>query len=94
MTSSDLGSNGAEIAGPGLVVRLVPHLGRCEPPGAGSCRSGVHVQIMQDRCIGTHMAMWFAASIPRHLYLPTEQLMKEKPSCCHDLTSMKIEAFL
>ncbi|XP_074235422.1 uncharacterized protein LOC141580079 isoform X3 [Saimiri boliviensis] len=38
MTSSDLGSNGAEIAGPGLVVRLVPHLGRCEPPGAGSCR--------------------------------------------------------
>ena len=26
--------------------------------------SGVYVQIMQDFCIGTHMAMWFAASIP------------------------------
>ena len=25
--------------------------------------SGVHVQIMQDCCIGTYMAMWFAASI-------------------------------
>ena len=25
--------------------------------------SGVPVQIMQDFCIGTHMAMWFAASI-------------------------------
>ena len=27
--------------------------------------SGVHVQIMWDCCIGTHMAMWFAASIPQ-----------------------------
>ena len=26
--------------------------------------SGVHVQIMQDCCIGTYMAVWFAASIP------------------------------
>ena len=26
--------------------------------------SGVHVQIMQACCIGTYMAMWFAASIP------------------------------
>ena len=26
--------------------------------------SGVHVQIMQDCCIGTHMTLWFAASIP------------------------------
>ena len=26
--------------------------------------SGVHVQIMQNCCIGTYMAMWFAASIP------------------------------
>ena len=31
--------------------------------------SGVHVQIMQDCCIGTHMAMWLAASIPCHLHL-------------------------
>ena len=29
-----------------------------------SLGSGVHVQIMQDCCIGTYMAMWFAASIP------------------------------
>ena len=26
--------------------------------------SGVHVQNMQDCCIGTYRAMWFAASIP------------------------------
>ena len=26
--------------------------------------SGVHVQNMQDCCIGTYMAMWFAVSIP------------------------------
>ena len=26
--------------------------------------SGVHVQIIQDCCIDTYMAMWFAASIP------------------------------
>ena len=26
--------------------------------------SGVHVQSMQDCCIGTYMATWFAASIP------------------------------
>ena len=26
--------------------------------------SGVHVQIMYDCCMGTYMAMWFAASIP------------------------------
>ena len=25
---------------------------------------GVHVQIMQDCCIGTYMARWFAASMP------------------------------
>ena len=28
-----------------------------------------HVHIMQDCCIGTHMVMWFAASIPCHLHL-------------------------
>ena len=27
------------------------------------------MQIMQDCCIGTYMARWFAASIPHHLYL-------------------------
>ena len=26
--------------------------------------SGVHVQIIQDCCIGTYMAMWFAALLP------------------------------
>ena len=26
--------------------------------------SGVHVQIMQERCTGTYMARWFAASMP------------------------------
>ena len=31
--------------------------------------SGVHVQNMQNCCIGMYMAMWFAASIPCHLYL-------------------------
>ena len=31
--------------------------------------SGVHVQIMQDCCIGTYMARWFAASNSRHLYV-------------------------
>uniref|UniRef100_A0A8I3VVG1 Trafficking protein particle complex subunit 6B n=1 Tax=Callithrix jacchus TaxID=9483 RepID=A0A8I3VVG1_CALJA len=31
--------------------------------------SGVHVQNMQDCCTGTYKAMWFAASIPHHLYL-------------------------
>ena len=31
--------------------------------------SGVHVQIMQDCCIGTYMKMWFAPSTPHHLYL-------------------------
>ena len=27
------------------------------------------MQIMQNSCIGTYMAMWFAASVPRYLYL-------------------------
>ena len=27
--------------------------------------SGIHVQILQDCCIGTHMPWWFAASIPQ-----------------------------
>ena len=32
--------------------------------------SGLHVKNMQDSCIGTYMAMWFAASIPiTYIYL-------------------------
>ena len=46
--------------------------------------SGVHVQIMQDYCIGTHMARWFLPSSPHHLYLvflPTLSL-PTLPTCC------------
>ena len=31
--------------------------------------SGVHVQIVQDCCIGTYMIIWFAASIPPITYI-------------------------
>ena len=37
--------------------------------GESTLGSGVHVQNMQDCCIGMYMAMWFAASIPPSLYL-------------------------
>ena len=47
--------------------------------------SGIHMQIMQDCCIGTYMAMWFDASIPHHLYLaflPMLSLPNLPISCC------------
>ncbi|KAL0611901.1 UPF0764 protein C16orf89, partial [Plecturocebus cupreus] len=34
-----------------------------DSPASASQSSGVHVQIMQDCCIGTYMARWFAAFI-------------------------------
>ena len=46
---------------------------------------GVHVKNMQGCCIGTYMAMWFAASIPRHLYLtflPMSSLLNLPTHCC------------
>ena len=47
--------------------------------------SGVHVQILQDCSIGTHMPWWFAASITlvayiRHLFLPILSL-PNLPTC-------------
>ena len=46
--------------------------------------SGVHVQIMQDCCVGTHMAMWVAVSILHclHLaFLPIYPSLTSPPPC-------------
>ena len=56
------------------MIPVSPHLQKEDCPGGLKCKTsfffncilgfGVHVQNVQDSYIGTHMAVWFAASIP------------------------------